>query len=105
MNSQTMKCPKCAEANLVTTDRQGLEIDVCPGCRGVWLDRGELDKLIERSLSLHAAATPVGGRGRDDDDDDDRHERYRAPRHLDYRDRDDDDHPRRKRSWLTELFD
>jgi len=44
-----MKCPNCNET-LVMTDRQGIEIDYCPKCRGVWLDKGELDKLIERSL-------------------------------------------------------
>lgn len=44
-----MKCPICSNVNLVMTDRQGIEIDYCPDCRGVWLDRGELDKLIERS--------------------------------------------------------
>ena len=56
-----MKCPTCSVA-LVMTDRQGIEIDYCPDCRGVWLDRGELDKIIERG------AAPAG-RGRDDDDD------------------------------------
>jgi Zn-finger nucleic acid-binding protein len=44
-----MKCPVCKDVNLVMTDRQGIEIDYCPECRGVWLDRGELDKVIERS--------------------------------------------------------
>ncbi len=44
-----MKCPTCKDVNLVMTDRQGIEIDYCPDCRGVWLDRGELDKIIERS--------------------------------------------------------
>lgn len=44
-----MKCPVCKEENLVMSDRQGIEIDYCPSCRGVWLDRGELDKIIERS--------------------------------------------------------
>ncbi|MCC6252641.1 MAG: zf-TFIIB domain-containing protein [Bacteroidia bacterium] len=43
-----MKCPNC-NVNLVMTDRSGIEIDYCPDCRGVWLDRGELDKIIERS--------------------------------------------------------
>ena len=43
-----MKCPNCNE-NLVMTDRSGIEIDYCAVCRGVWLDRGELDKIIERS--------------------------------------------------------
>jgi hypothetical protein len=43
-----MNCPNC-DRELVMTDRNGVEIDYCPGCRGVWLDRGELDKIIERS--------------------------------------------------------
>ena len=46
-----MKCPVCAEPDLVMSDRQGIEIDYCPKCRGVWLDRGELDKVIERSTT------------------------------------------------------
>ncbi len=46
-----MKCPICKDVNLVMTDRQGIEIDYCPECRGVWLDRGELDKIIERSTA------------------------------------------------------
>ncbi|NTW69051.1 MAG: hypothetical protein HGB23_04295 [Chlorobiaceae bacterium] len=44
-----MKCPACNNINLLITERQGIEIDYCPECRGVWLDRGELDKIIERS--------------------------------------------------------
>lgn len=47
-----MKCPVCTTVNLVMSDRQEVEIDYCPECRGVWLDRGELDKIIERSASL-----------------------------------------------------
>ena len=43
-----MKCPLCA-LDLVMSDRQGIEIDYCPKCRGIWLDRGEIDKIIERS--------------------------------------------------------
>ena len=43
-----MKCPKCNQP-LVMSERQGVEIDYCPECRGVWLDRGELDKILERS--------------------------------------------------------
>jgi len=45
-----MKCPVDNET-LVMTDRSGVEVDYCPKCRGVWLDRGELDKIIERSSS------------------------------------------------------
>ena len=44
-----MQCPVCTETQLVMTSRQDIEIDYCPKCRGVWLDRGELDKIIERS--------------------------------------------------------
>ena len=46
-----MKCPTCKDVNLVMSERQGIEIDYCPECRGIWLDRGELDKIIERSTS------------------------------------------------------
>jgi Zn-finger nucleic acid-binding protein len=47
-----MKCPVCIDPDLMMSERQGVEIDYCPKCRGVWLDRGELDKLIERSQSV-----------------------------------------------------
>jgi uncharacterized protein len=43
-----MKCPVCSNVDLLLSQRQGVEIDYCPNCRGVWLDRGELDKIIER---------------------------------------------------------
>lgn len=45
-----MKCPSCKETSLVLSERQGIEIDYCPECRGVWLDRGELDKILEKSM-------------------------------------------------------
>lgn len=51
-----MKCPVCVETDLVMSERQNVEIDYCPKCRGVWLDRGELDKIIERSA---VEAAPV----------------------------------------------
>ena len=44
-----MNCPVCESVKLVLSERQGIEIDYCPECRGVWLDRGELDKLIDRA--------------------------------------------------------
>lgn len=53
-----MKCPVCTTVNLVMSDRQGIEIDYCPECRGVWLDRGELDKIIERSAPKETATAP-----------------------------------------------
>ena len=48
--SHELLCPTC-RVGLVMSERQGIEIDYCPKCRGVWLDRGELDKIIERSLT------------------------------------------------------
>lgn len=44
-----MKCPVCTSVDLLMAERQGVEIDYCPQCRGIWLDRGELDKIIEKS--------------------------------------------------------
>jgi Zn-finger nucleic acid-binding protein len=55
-----MKCPTCTSTDLLMTERQGVEIDYCPACRGVWLDRGELDKILERSAQESA---PSGLRG------------------------------------------
>ncbi len=95
-----MNCPVC-NVELRMADRQGVEIDYCPKCRGVWLDRGELDKIIERSVETL------------DDDWDDRYERgaprdYRAPMAPERRDyeREHSGHYRKKRrSFLGELFD
>ena len=89
-----MNCPQCSNVALVMSERQGVEIDYCPQCRGVWLDRGELDKIIERS----------------DKFDDDRRTPPPPPpvERRDYdRDRDRDDHYRhhKKKSFWHELFD
>lgn len=56
MRPQGMLCPVCKVA-LALADRQGIEIDYCPQCRGIWLDRGELDKIIERNEAYEAAKT------------------------------------------------
>ncbi len=91
-----MNCPVCREVTLVIADRQGIEIDYCPNCRGVWLDRGELDKIIERVSASQGEAvrypTQLPERGTRD---------YRERR--DY----DDDYYRKKkrRGLLDELFD
>ncbi|ASM77272.1 hypothetical protein VITFI_CDS1494 [Vitreoscilla filiformis] len=50
-----MRCPVCPDQTLVMTERQGVEIDYCPKCRGVWLDRGELDKIIAASAQHETA--------------------------------------------------
>jgi uncharacterized protein len=82
-----MLCPIC-QTSLQMTERQGVEIDYCTQCRGVWLDRGELDKIIERSGAMQMESDRRF-RGHDDDDFDEQDPRYR----------------RRKRGWLGELLD
>ncbi|GEM_PF-608101 len=62
-----MRCPVCGDTDLLMTDRQGVEIDYCPSCRGVWLDRGELDKIVERSNEMVRSG---GSASRDDTRDD-----------------------------------
>ena len=52
-----MKCP-IDGSDLVMSERQGIEIDYCPKCRGVWLDRGELDKIIEKSAASSPQSQP-----------------------------------------------
>lgn len=90
-----MKCPVCIDPDLMMTDRQGIEIDYCPKCRGVWLDRGELDKIIERSSSASPAAQAeprqVSGR----------YEEHR-PHSSGHRDH---YHKKKKGGLLGELFD
>ena len=109
-----MKCPVC-DVTLSISSREGVEIDFCPQCRGVWLDRGELDKVIERAAASLAptVAAPAGGdRGRGDryDDrpryDDDRR-RDDGRRYDDDRRYDDRDHYKKKkrRSFLDDLFE
>ncbi|MEW6472430.1 MAG: zf-TFIIB domain-containing protein [Actinomycetota bacterium] len=94
-----MQCPVDG-STLSMADRQGVEIDYCPQCRGVWLDRGELDKLIDREASYSAGPAPAP-----------------APPPTQYRDErpryrdDDDDHyghygkKRKKKSFLSEMFE
>ena len=97
-----MLCPLC-KIELRMMDRQGVEVDYCPTCRGIWLDRGELDRLLERAT---VAAAGEAGRGApySSSRGDDRRDRERE--------RDHDDHYRgsypkqkRKGGWLGELLD
>ena len=104
-----MLCP-LDKTTLVMSERQGIEIDYCPSCRGVWLDRGELDKILERSAAesepaRQPAAPPSGGR-----------EEYSSPRDYGQRDYGQRDHGddrgyrqggqrKPKKSFLSELFD
>jgi len=110
-----MQCPVCTTERLVMADRQGIEIDYCPKCRGVWLDRGELDKLIEKSTPGVQRSEPSVQRTERRDDDD---RREAPPRQYERDDRhaprygkhdDDDDYKygkgRRRKSFLGDIFD
>jgi len=101
-----MKCPVC-NTELQIAVRAGIEIDYCPNCRGVWLDRGELDKIIERHLlemQSFAHSEPSGSAPKP-------FQSRSAPRpQPHYEDDPYDDLPRKpkrykKRNWLEELFD
>ncbi len=88
-----MQCPTCNDTALVMSDRQGVEIDYCPKCRGVWLDRGELDKLIERSAAMTSApADSAASRSQPGFVDSDYEHGHSAQDH-------------RKKSWLGSIFD
>lgn len=101
-----MHCPVCPTSTLVMTERAGVEIDYCPSCRGVWLDRGELDKIVERSAPPTTPASDRGlplpadrdrDRDRDRDDSDELHRPAQYDRHG---------RPKKKRSsFFEELFD
>ena len=85
-----MKCPNCNETLLIS-DKSGIEIDYCPSCRGIWLDRGELDKIIDRSAEHYSNKENYG---RD----------YNSPGNR--YDNDDRRYPHKKRkSFLGEIFD
>ncbi len=94
-DAQGLLCPTC-RVNLTMSERQGIEIDYCPQCRGVWLDRGELDKIIERSEAANApqqqaAPPPPQPQYREERYDD---RGYGKPYKKSY-----------KKSFLSELFD
>lgn len=82
-----MNCPTCPDVTLVIADRQGIEIDYCPKCRGVWLDRGELDKLIEKSASAQTIQS-VQSDYRESRDDHRKEHYYK-----------------KRKSFLSEIFD
>jgi Zn-finger nucleic acid-binding protein len=93
-----MQCPVCT-VPLALSERQGVEIDYCPRCRGVWLDRGELDKLIERVASEGAYPGPGPQRGDDDQD------RERSLLEGLGRRHPGEHRRRRRRGFLDDLFD
>jgi Zn-finger nucleic acid-binding protein len=84
-----MKCPSCNETLLIS-EKKGIEIDYCPKCRGIWLDRGELEKLLERSAEHYSK--------RENYDSD-----YKKYGYDEYRS--DHGHKYKKKSFWSELFD
>ena len=86
-----MQCPSCGTP-LTMSERHGIEIDYCPSCRGVWLDRGELDKIIDRIGAQQPQPTPMAPH---------------APQDPHWRGHGDPGHgyPKRRKSFLEELFD
>ena len=84
-----MNCPTDG-ATLVMSDRAGVEIDYCPQCRGVWLDRGELDKILERSATVGAPADSAAPRMD-----------APQPRYDNY----NQGYQKRPKNWLSEIFD
>jgi Zn-finger nucleic acid-binding protein len=107
-----MLCPVC-RVDLMMSNREGVEIDYCPRCRGVWLDRGELDKIVERSLVQERpapAATPDYRATPREEVHRDRG--YPDERNRQHRDWDDDRnrgdygrHKHKRRGWLGDLLD
>ena len=94
-----MPCPVC-QVSLMMSERQGVEIDYCPQCRGVWLDRGELDKILERSAQ-DVPSAPVQQPSFSKPQYDQDHDRgYAQP----YGHGHHQGHPKRKKSFLEELF-
>jgi uncharacterized protein len=93
-----MRCPT-DETTLVMSERNGIEIDYCPQCRGVWLDRGELDKIIERAGAGQPAAyaAPQSQPQYPAQRSDDRGYGYGSAPQQPYR--------KKKENWLSELFD
>lgn len=86
-----MKCPVCTNVNLVMSERQGIEIDYCPTCRGIWLDRGELDKIIDRVVAGEKSNNPG----------------YQQPpvNYNEHKHHDKYAHKQYKKHWLSDLFD
>jgi Zn-finger nucleic acid-binding protein len=116
-----MKCPVCTNIELKMTDRQGVEIDYCPDCRGIWLDRGELDKIIEKSYSQasqpqqavpqQTTQQPQYQHGSENNPFQKKHHDEHSPFYNKHHDKHYNEHgggshgQHQKKSWLSEIFD
>jgi Zn-finger nucleic acid-binding protein len=109
-----MKCPNDG-AVLTMSERSGVEIDYCPECRGVWLDRGELDKILDRMAAEAPAAPPPAAPQQDYRQQDYRQQGYRQQGYQDSPGYSSGGYgggkyqggrrPKKKEHWLSELFD
>ena len=95
-----MKCPVCRDVKLVMSERQGVEIDYCPSCRGVWLDRGELDKIIDKNSTASSTSSQNLY-------SEQRHskENYKSSDHKSDNYNNQGHHKKKKEGFLSELFD
>ena len=100
-HSGGLLCPAC-RVDLVMSERHGVEIDYCPRCRGVWLDRGELDKILERGAAELGARPPGGAPGAMPGAP--RYERHDSDEYPAYGHKGHGTH-RRRRSFLDDIFD
>lgn len=104
-----MNCPRCESSLLAERNRGGIVVDVCSQCRGVWLDRGELEKLIAQAQALDEHSQYDRRREYGDDDDDLRKGQFRQRDDHDHEDVPYDAQGRpRKRRWyesFTDMFD
>lgn len=100
-----MKCPTCSNTDLLMTERLGIEIDYCPQCRGVWLDRGELDKIIERGMGEFAQKTPASQANHQPSQYNNGPHGAYHDKHHDDRHHDNHQGYRGKQSFWKELFD
>ncbi len=102
-----MKCPVCKDVDLVMSERQGVEIDYCPSCRGVWLDRGELDKIIEKS-STYQLNNQQSNNHSNYFKNDDRNSYNKQSNHQQYNSYDNRQqapYKKKKEGFLSEIFD
>lgn len=99
-----MKCPIC-NVDLLMSERQGFEIDYCPECRGIWLDRGELDKIIERSASQGGSSQQAAAQQQSYQPQQQPQQQYRDD--YDYHKHDEYKKHKKKRptSFLEDIFD
>ena len=97
-----MKCPVCKDVTLLMAEKNGVEIDYCPECRGIWLDRGELEKIIERAVKYESE--PYKNSGYADRSSLGR-ETYDREKYRDSKNSYDSGQKKKKKSFLGDLMD